>query len=64
MIVVHTKHGQRIKIPNGAAVAATQLPALPGNTPAAALSVVTSAGQTLAVFRVSEVAGYTVNPSA
>lgn len=58
MVIVHTKHGQRIEVPNGAAVTATTLPVNPGCTPAAALAIVATTGETLAVFRVAELAGY------
>lgn len=58
MVVVHTRHGARIEVRNGAAVTATHLPANPGATPASALAIVATTGETLAVFRVAEVSGY------
>jgi hypothetical protein len=58
VIVIHTRHGQRIEIPHGAAVTATELPTRPGNDPAKALAIVATTGETLAVFRVAEVSGY------
>ena len=58
MIVVFTKHGERIEVANGAAVTATHLPANQGCTQASALAIVATTGETLAVFRVAEVAGY------
>jgi hypothetical protein len=58
MIVVHTRHGQRIEVRHGAAVIATELPNKEGNTPAKALAIVATTGETLAVFRVAEISGY------
>lgn len=63
MIVVYTKHGERIEVANGAAVVATTMPMLPSAqaaTPAAALAVVTASGETLAVFRQNQLVGYDV----
>jgi hypothetical protein len=58
MIVVYTRSRERIEVKHGAAVVATELPTRPGNDPAKALAVVAATGETLAVFRVPEVAGY------
>ena len=63
MIVVYTRSRERIEVPNGAAVVATELPTRPGNDPAKALAVVAATGETLAVFRVPEVAGYDLSAS-
>jgi hypothetical protein len=61
LIVVYTKHGERIEVKDGAAVTATVLPTHPGNDPASALAIVATTGKTLAVFRVKEVSGYDVS---
>ena len=54
------KNGERIVIEGGVAVTATTLPVVPtmGATPAAALAVITATGETLAVFRQAQLAGY------
>jgi hypothetical protein len=45
-------------------VAAGTFPALPGNTPAMALQVVKADGTVVALFRVAEVAGHTIEPGS
>jgi hypothetical protein len=61
-VTVHLKHGTPVKIDAGVAVAAATFPAIPGNTPAPALQVVTADGKVLAVFRQAEVGGYSIEP--
>jgi len=60
MVVVHLKHGGSIEVKVGVAVAATTWPAVPGNTPALGIQVVTADGRVLAVFRTAEVGGYSI----
>jgi hypothetical protein len=60
MVTVHLKRGASIEVKEGVAVAATTFPAIPGNTPALALQVVTADGKVLAVFRQAEVGGYSI----
>ena len=57
MIVVYTRSRERIEVPNGAAVIATELPTQLGNDRAKALAIVAATGETLAVSRVVEVSG-------
>lgn len=61
MIIVHLRRGGSLSVPHGAAVAGCTFPAAPGNTPAAALQVLTADGRVLAVFRQAEIAGYDVS---
>jgi hypothetical protein len=58
LIVVYTRSGAPLHVKDGASVAATTLPTVPGNTPASALAILAANGATLAVVRVSEIAGY------
>jgi hypothetical protein len=60
-VTVHLKRGASIEVKGGVAVAASTFPAVPGNTPALALQVVTADGKVLAVFRQAEVGGYSVD---
>jgi len=63
-VTVILKNGTRIEVVTGAAVTATTLPAAPGCTPGTALAVVTPSGHPVAVFRVSEVAGYDLSAAS
>ena len=58
MIVVFTKHGERIEVANGAAVTFAPLPGRDGETPALLLQVVSTTGTVLAAFRKKELAGW------
>jgi hypothetical protein len=60
MVTVHLKRGGSIEVKEGMAVAATVFPALPANTPALGIQVVTADGKVLAVFRTAEVGGYSI----
>jgi hypothetical protein len=59
-VTIHLKRGGSIEVKEGVAVAAATFPAIPGNTPALAIQVVTADGKVLAVFRVAEVGGYSI----
>lgn len=59
-VTVHLKRGGSIEVKDGVAVAPSMFPALPGNTPALAVQVVTADGTVLAMFRQAEVGGYSI----
>jgi hypothetical protein len=60
VIVFYTRQHERIEVPGAMAVAATTLPHIPviGQTPPVALAAINAAGETIAVFRVSQLVGY------
>jgi hypothetical protein len=61
MVRMFFRGGAHVDIPEGVAVAATDYPSKPGQGDVAmALAVVTSTGKTLAVFRMKETAGYSI----
>jgi len=57
MVTVHLKRGSSIEVKDGVAVAATVFPALPGNTPALGIQVVTADGRVLTGSGTAEVGG-------
>ncbi len=58
MITVFTRHGARIEVRHGAAVAFAPMPGYEGETPALLLNVVSADGRVLAAFRKKELAGW------
>lgn len=58
MVIVHTRHGERIEVKHGAAVTFAPMPGREGETPAMLLQVVSTTGTVLAAFRKKELAGW------